>query len=220
MAFFSGTNGLIAKLVLLGDRSTRSSCGPRRSSRATTSGWRSWWSRWPRAAIDVIYMIPRESLIPAKFLIPGTMFLIGVHAHPDRLHDQHRVHELLDGAHPVEERGDRERSSEHSLADERRDVHHLARPQRRRQARAAPRRRHERQDLRRHADGLKQLPSGRDDPADGDHGAAGDGLQALQGAALFSLDRELDAIASRSPAASARSIREGARDRGGARSRT
>ena len=63
------------------------------------------------AAIDVIYMIPRESLIPAKFLIPGTVFLIAFHDHPDRLHDQHRLHELLDGAHSVEERGNRSLSS-------------------------------------------------------------------------------------------------------------
>ena len=29
------------------------------------------------------------------------MFLVGVHGHPDHLHDQHRLHELLDRAHPV-----------------------------------------------------------------------------------------------------------------------
>jgi arabinogalactan oligomer/maltooligosaccharide transport system permease protein len=76
MAFFSGTNGLIAKFVLLGVFNALVVWAA--STLATHHKW------VPlvvvaiaAAAIDVIYIIPRESLIPAKFLIPGTIFLVG-----------------------------------------------------------------------------------------------------------------------------------------------
>ena len=75
MAFFSGTNGLIAKLVLLGGFNALVVWA------ATVLASHHKWVALlvvalAAAAIDVIYMIPRESLIPAKFLIPGTVFLI------------------------------------------------------------------------------------------------------------------------------------------------
>jgi arabinogalactan oligomer/maltooligosaccharide transport system permease protein len=75
MAFFSGTNGLIAKLVLLG------------LFNAVVV-----WAitiliqhhKWipivvtaiAAGAIDLIYLTPRRSVLPLKFLIPGTVFLI------------------------------------------------------------------------------------------------------------------------------------------------
>jgi len=75
MAFFSGTNGLIAKLVLLGAFNALVVWA------ATVLASHHKWVALlvvalAAAAIDVIYMIPRESLIPAKFLIPGTVFLV------------------------------------------------------------------------------------------------------------------------------------------------
>jgi arabinogalactan oligomer/maltooligosaccharide transport system permease protein len=76
MAFFSGTNGLIAKFVLLGCFNALVVWA------ATVLATHHKWVALvvvaiAAAAIDVIYIIPRESLIPAKFLIPGTIFLIG-----------------------------------------------------------------------------------------------------------------------------------------------
>src|SRR5215217_9031571 len=75
MAFFSGTNGLIAKFVLLGGFNALVVWA------ATILASHHKWVpllvvALAAAAIDVIYLIPRESLIPAKFLIPGTVFLI------------------------------------------------------------------------------------------------------------------------------------------------
>jgi len=76
MAFFSGTNGLIAKFVLLGCFNALVVWA------ATVLATHHKWVALvvvaiAAAAIDVIYIIPRESLIPAKFLIPGTIFLVG-----------------------------------------------------------------------------------------------------------------------------------------------
>lgn len=76
MAFFSGTNGLIAKLVLL-------------SLFNSIVVWAITiliqHHKWVPAvvtalaagAIDLIYLSPRRSVLPLKFLIPGTVFLIG-----------------------------------------------------------------------------------------------------------------------------------------------
>jgi arabinogalactan oligomer/maltooligosaccharide transport system permease protein len=81
MAFFSGPVGLGAKLFLL----------------ALTNALALWAAtilvteeRWPAAgvlvaatlAIDALYLIPRSWTIPAKFLVPGTVFLIGFHLIP------------------------------------------------------------------------------------------------------------------------------------------
>ena len=74
MAFFSGTNGLIAKLVLLGAFNALVVVGRNRPRETIRSRRRGLVVALAAAAIDVIYMIPRESLIPAlKFLIPGTI---------------------------------------------------------------------------------------------------------------------------------------------------
>ena len=75
MAFFSGTNGLIAKIVLL--------CGFNALVvwAATVLATHHKWVALLvvalcAAAIDAIYLIPNERLLPLKFLIPGTVFLI------------------------------------------------------------------------------------------------------------------------------------------------
>jgi arabinogalactan oligomer/maltooligosaccharide transport system permease protein len=75
MAFFSGTNGLIAKIVLL--------CGFNAIVvwAATVLATHHKWVALlvvalAAAAIDAIYLIPRQSLLPLKFLIPGTVFLV------------------------------------------------------------------------------------------------------------------------------------------------
>ena len=75
MAFFSGTNGLIAKIVLL--------CGFNAIVvwAATVLATHHKWIpllvvALAAAAIDAIYLIPNEKLLPAKFLIPGTIFLV------------------------------------------------------------------------------------------------------------------------------------------------
>src|SRR5690242_17948272 len=76
MAFFSGTNGLIAKIVLL--------CAFNAVvvwAASVLASHHKWIAllivALAAAAIDVIYLIPNEKLLPAKFLIPGTIFLIG-----------------------------------------------------------------------------------------------------------------------------------------------
>lgn len=75
MAFFSGTNGLIAKIVLLAGFNAIVVWA------ATVLATHHKWVALlvvaaAAAAIDVIYLIPSEKLLPAKFLIPGTIFLI------------------------------------------------------------------------------------------------------------------------------------------------
>ena len=49
-------------------------------------------------AIDAVYLIPDRRLVPLKFLVPGTVFLLAFQSHPDRLERQHRVHQLVDAA--------------------------------------------------------------------------------------------------------------------------
>jgi arabinogalactan oligomer / maltooligosaccharide transport system permease protein len=76
MAFFSGTNGLIAKIVLLAAFNAIVVWA------ATVLASHHKWIALlvvalAAGAIDVIYLIPNEKLLPAKFLIPGTVFLIG-----------------------------------------------------------------------------------------------------------------------------------------------
>jgi ABC-type sugar transport system permease subunit len=76
MAFFSGTNGLIAKIVLLCAFNALVVWA------ATVLATHQKWVALlvvalAAGAIDVIYLIPNEKLLPAKFLIPGTVFLVG-----------------------------------------------------------------------------------------------------------------------------------------------
>ena len=74
---FSGTTGLVIKLVLLARLERASGCG--RSSRSSRN------DNWIAAlcvlaatlAIDAIYLLPIRSLVPLKFLVPGTVFLSG-----------------------------------------------------------------------------------------------------------------------------------------------
>ena len=72
-----------------------------------------------RSAIDVIYFIPRASLIPREVPHPGNDLPDRVPGRPDHLQRQRRLHELLDGAHPRQERGDRSGSSVKSLRSRR-----------------------------------------------------------------------------------------------------
>lgn len=75
MAFFAGTNGIIAKFVLLG---AFNAVVVWAATVLATNG------KWPAllvmaaaaAAIDAIYLIPSKRTFPLKFLIPGTVFLI------------------------------------------------------------------------------------------------------------------------------------------------
>jgi len=76
IAFFSGTVGFTLKIVLL-------------SISNALAAWAAYelisHERWPALAvlvaatafIDFIYLVPRRWAIPAKFLVPGTVFLIG-----------------------------------------------------------------------------------------------------------------------------------------------
>ena len=76
IAFFSGTVGFTLKIVLL-------------SISNALAAWAAYelvsHHRWPAlvvlvaatAFIDFIYLVPRKWAIPAKFLVPGTVFLIG-----------------------------------------------------------------------------------------------------------------------------------------------
>jgi arabinogalactan oligomer / maltooligosaccharide transport system permease protein len=76
IAFFSGTVGFTLKIVLL-------------SISNALAAWAAYelisHKRWPALAvliaatafIDFIYLVPRRWAIPAKFLVPGTIFLIG-----------------------------------------------------------------------------------------------------------------------------------------------
>jgi arabinogalactan oligomer/maltooligosaccharide transport system permease protein len=76
IAFFSGTVGFALKIVLL-------------SISNALAAWAAYelisHHRWPALAvliaatafIDFIYLVPRRWAIPAKFLVPGTIFLIG-----------------------------------------------------------------------------------------------------------------------------------------------
>jgi arabinogalactan oligomer/maltooligosaccharide transport system permease protein len=75
MAAFSGTTGLVAKLVLL---AFFNAIVVWALTILATHG------KWvallvvaaAAAAIDAIYLIPRQRLLPLKFLIPGTIFLV------------------------------------------------------------------------------------------------------------------------------------------------
>jgi arabinogalactan oligomer/maltooligosaccharide transport system permease protein len=76
VAFFSGSVGVTLKIVLL-------------SISNALAAWAAYelvsHHRWPALAvlvaatafIDFVYLVPRKWAIPAKFLIPGTIFLIG-----------------------------------------------------------------------------------------------------------------------------------------------
>jgi ABC-type sugar transport system permease subunit len=75
MTFFSGTNGLIAKIFLL--------CGFNAIVvwAATVLATHHRWVALlvvavAAAAIDAIYLIPDKRLLPLKFLVPGTVFLV------------------------------------------------------------------------------------------------------------------------------------------------
>ena len=123
IGFFSGTVGLVIKLVLLA-RSTRSRSG--RSAILVADG------KWlaalvivaATALIDAIYLVPDRRLVPLKYLVPGTVFLVAFVVDPDHLERQHRVHQLVDAAQPDEGRGDRRhRGGVARRAGRRGDVH-------------------------------------------------------------------------------------------------
>ncbi len=81
VAFFSGTVGYALKLALL-------------SASNALAVWALYvlvsHHRWPAvavvavatAAIDYLYLVPRRWTLPAKFLVPGTIFLIGFQVTP------------------------------------------------------------------------------------------------------------------------------------------
>ncbi len=151
MAFFSGTNGLIAKFVLLGGFNAIVVWA------ATILATHHKWVpllvvALAAAAIDVIYMIPRESLIPAKFLIPGTMFLVGFTVIPivytiNIAFTNYSTGHILSKSEAIEQI----QLSHARQPTERPDVHHLAGPRRRRQSRPPHGQRHDARDLRRHS---------------------------------------------------------------------
>ena len=75
---FSGTAGLVVKLVLLVDRERDRALGGRSRCSATSS----WFVAAlcvvaATLAIDAVYLLPIRGLIPLKFLVPGTVFLVG-----------------------------------------------------------------------------------------------------------------------------------------------
>ncbi|MBA3716685.1 MAG: ABC transporter permease subunit, partial [Actinobacteria bacterium] len=75
MAAFSGTNGLIAKLVLLGLFNAMVVWAA--TILATHHKWIALLIVAVAAgAIDAIYLVPRKATLPLKFLIPGTIFLV------------------------------------------------------------------------------------------------------------------------------------------------
>ena len=136
---------------------------------------------------------PAPWTLPLKFLVPGTVFLIGVPADPGRLHDQRRVHELLDRAHPHEGPGDRRDQGQLARpADERRAVRDGARARLGRQARPRPRRPTRRQGATSaRTKGLKPLAADRRAAGRRSAATAAKGYTLLKGAALFALDKEL-----------------------------
>src|SRR5262249_39564430 len=75
MAFFAGTNGVIAKFVLLGGFNAVVVWAA--TVLATNGKWTALFvMALAAAAIDAIYLIPSKRTLPLKFLIPGTVFLI------------------------------------------------------------------------------------------------------------------------------------------------
>ncbi len=103
-----------------------------------------------------------EALARAQVPHPRNASAARVPGSSDPLHGQRRVHELLDGSHPLEVRGDRRDQGQHArAAGERQDVPHDARARRRREPRAAARRRGDRPDVRRHEGGADADPEER-----------------------------------------------------------
>ena len=106
IAAFSGTVGLVAaRSLFLGDRQRARGLGRGRAGRPTRSGSRSPCSSLATLAIDVVYLAQRARAAE----VPGSRdgLPARVPGHPDPLHDQGRLHELLDRPHPHEGRGDR-----------------------------------------------------------------------------------------------------------------
>ncbi len=93
---FSGTTGLVVKIVLL----------------SLVNAFAAWSiyvlttrSHWIAVAvllaaatvgIDLVYLGTRRWTLPLKFLVPGTVFLVGFQVIPILYTIQRRVHELLD----------------------------------------------------------------------------------------------------------------------------
>jgi arabinogalactan oligomer/maltooligosaccharide transport system permease protein len=76
ITFFSGTNGLIAKLVLLGGFNALVVWAA--TILATHHKWIALLIVAIAAgAIDALYLIPSQRTLPLKFLLPGTVFLVG-----------------------------------------------------------------------------------------------------------------------------------------------
>src|SRR5690242_9634743 len=81
MAFFSGPAGLVVKFTLLGIVDAVAIWAI-----AILAGRSNWIAcvilAASTAAINAVYLIPRRWTLPLKFLIPGTVFLLGFQVIP------------------------------------------------------------------------------------------------------------------------------------------
>ena len=151
---FSGTTGLVVKIVLLSHRQRVRGLGDLRARRrratgsavvvlAARDGPASTWST-SAAAQDAAAEVPHPGhRLPGR--LPG---------HPDPLHDQRRLHELLDRPHRQQGRRDHaDQGDVAPAAGERQVVHDGGRPGLEREPRPDPPGRHDDEELRRHAEG-------------------------------------------------------------------
>jgi hypothetical protein len=102
IAFFSGTVGFAIKIALLALLNAVAVWAA-----TTLIGRQNYIAVFvllaATAGIDFVYLVPRKKLIPLKFLIPGTVFLVASRS-PGAVHGQRRLHEILDRA-PTGESG-------------------------------------------------------------------------------------------------------------------
>ena len=131
-------------------------------------------------AIDLVYLGPWQRTVPLKFLVPGTIFLVGFQVVPLDLERQHRVHELVDRAQPHPARGDRRDRGElaHAAADG--ATYTMAPARQGRRARPAARRRGTGKAYAGTKDGLDAARSGRRHDRER-HDHRGGGLHDRQG---------------------------------------
>ena len=88
---FSGTAGLVIKIACSRVSNALAAWAGIRADRRTSAGCALAVLVAATALIDFLYLVPRRWTLPAKFLVPGTVFLIAFQIDPDRLHDQRRA---------------------------------------------------------------------------------------------------------------------------------
>ncbi len=79
---FSGTTGLVVKIVLLSLIERVRGLGDLRAHRRGATGSPSSSSSLATVLLDFIYLLPRRWTLPLKFLVPGTVFLLGFQVIP------------------------------------------------------------------------------------------------------------------------------------------